>query len=137
MSLLKQKYKDGGILVFWAGWEGNYIANVVGNYPWFATMNIMQRNIPIPEGAFLKLCRNAFCGAVASSVSDLVSNGIRVVSKKKQTHSNADIGYVAAAKEVIDKDGLQGLLLRGLETKIYTNILQTSFFTVLWKYLQS
>merc|ERR1711972_941601 len=108
---------------------------VIGNYPWFFAMNFMQKTVPIPQGALMKLLRNALNGAVASSVSDVVSNGIRVIKTKKQTHSQADIGYAAAAKEIYDKDGVYGVLFRGLETRIYTNVLQGAFFTVLWKYL--
>mmetsp|Transcript_52327 Transcript_52327/g.167811 ORF Transcript_52327/g.167811 Transcript_52327/m.167811 type:complete len:307 (-) Transcript_52327:88-1008(-) len=135
MKILKDKVSKGGLYVLWAGWEGNYIANVVGNYPWFFAMNLLQKNIPVPTGALAKLVRSAFIGAVASSVSDVVSNSIRVVKTKKQTHSDASIGYIESAKEIISKDGLYGVLFRGLETRIYTNVLQGAFFTVLWKYL--
>merc|ERR1712039_553752 len=134
---LKDKIANGGIYVLWAGWEGNYIANVIGNYPWFFAMNFLQKNVPVPKGPLMKLIRSAFIGAVASSVSDVISNGIRVVKTKKQTHANASIGYAAAAKEIMDKDGVYGVLFRGLETRIYTNVLQGAFFTVLWKYLAS
>ena len=134
-KVLTEKVKKNGPLVLWAGWEGNYMANVIGNYPWFATMNVMQKMVPVPEGAFLKLVRSAFCGAVASSVSDVVSNSIRVIKTTKQTHANGDIGYAEAAKEILAKDGPTGLLFRGLETRIYTNVMQVAFFTVLWKYI--
>jgi hypothetical protein len=135
MAILKQKVKQGGPLVLWQGWEGNYIANVVGNYPWFATMNFLSKNIGVPQGDLAKLIRNASIGAASSSVSDLISNSIRVVKTKKQTHEKADISYAAAMKEVVDKDGLYGVLFRGLETRMLTNILQTAFFTVVWKAL--
>lgn len=133
--LLKEKVRQKGLLVLWAGWEGNYIANVMGNYPWFATMNMLQKWVPVPEGSLPKLIRSAILGAIASSVSDIVSNSVRVVKTKKQTHQDATIGYLGAAREVVEKDGVQGLLFRGLETRIYTNVLQGAFFTVLWKYL--
>lgn len=132
---LKAKVSKGGLLVLWAGWEGNYVANVVGNYPWFFAMNWLQKNVPVPKGALEKLVRSAFIGAVASSVSDVVSNSIRVVKTKKQTHTDASMGYIGATKEIIEKDGLYGVLFRGLETRIFTNVLQGAFFTVLWKYL--
>jgi hypothetical protein len=135
MQVLKDKIRNGGPLVLWQGWEGNYLANVVGNYPWFAVMNFLSQKIPVPKGNVAKLFRNAFLGAAASSVSDFISNSIRVVKTKKQTHGDANISYVRAAKEVIDKDGLPGLLFRGLETRILTNVLQGAFFTILWKYL--
>jgi|EP00927_Polykrikos_kofoidii_P066862 hypothetical protein len=135
--ILKEKVKARGLLVLWSGWEGNYIANVIGNYPWFFTMNWLQRNVPIPTGNLMKLIRSAFCGAMASSVSDVVSNSIRVVKTKKQTHDDAKTGYIKAMKEVMEKDGVYGVFFRGLETRIFTNVLQGAFFTVLWKYLSS
>mmetsp|Transcript_64949 Transcript_64949/g.120908 ORF Transcript_64949/g.120908 Transcript_64949/m.120908 type:complete len:318 (+) Transcript_64949:68-1021(+) len=134
-AMLKDKINNGGMLVLWSGWEGNYVANVVGNYPWFATMNFMSKNVPVPQGTLAKLIRSAFLGAIASSVSDIVSNSIRVVKTKKQTDADPAAGYMNAAKDIIDKDGLPGLLFRGLDTRVYTNVLQGAFFTVLWKYL--
>lgn len=132
-KILKDKVKSGGSLVLWQGWEGNYIANVVGNYPWFFVMNFLSKNVAVPTGNVQKLIRSAFIGACSSSVSDLVSNSVRVIKTKKQTHENASISYVNAAKEVMDKDGLYGVLFRGLETRILTNVLQGAFFTVMWK----
>jgi len=132
-TTLTDKLNKGGPLVLWAGWEGNYVANVVGNYPWFVAMNALSKNVPIPNGNIMKLVRSAVIGAIASSFSDVVSNSIRVVKTKKQTHADASTGYLKAAKEIIDKDGTYGLFLRGLETRIYTNVLQGAFFTVIWK----
>ena len=57
--MLKDKIQKGGPLVLWAGWEGNYMANVVGNYPWFATMNVLQKHIT------WRKCEDAKDGALA------------------------------------------------------------------------
>jgi len=135
LAILQEKINKGGFLVLWAGWQGNYMANVVGNYPFFSTMNVLQHRVPVPKGPLAKLIRSAFIGAVSSSVSDVVANSIRVVKTKKQTHTDANIGYIAAAQEVVNEDGVAGLMFRGLETRIFTNVLQGAFFTVLWKYL--
>ena len=35
------------------------------------------------------------------------------------------------------QDGIHGIFFRGLSTRVFTNILQSAFFTVLWKYLSS
>jgi len=134
-KLLLDKVKRGGIFVLWAGWEGNYAANVVGNYPFFVTMNLLSKRVPVPAGVFMQLVRFAFLGACSSSVSDLTSNSIRVVKTTKQTHPDPNMGYFGAAREVLAKDGITGLMFRGLETRIFTNILQGAFFTVLWKYI--
>ncbi|CAK0848682.1 unnamed protein product [Prorocentrum cordatum] len=113
-GLLKEKVSKSGVTVLWAGWEGNYIANVVGNYPWFFTMNFLQKSIAVPQGAIAKLVRSAFCGAVASSVSDVVSNGIRVVKTKKQTSEDGSVGYVQAAKLIVETDSARLCLSRRL-----------------------
>eukprot|EP00435_Cladocopium_sp_Y103_P055782 s1625_g18.t1 len=105
--MLKDKIQKGGPLVLWAGWEGNYMANVVGNYPWFATMNVLQKHIPVPAGNFQKLVRSAFIGAIASSISDVVANSIRVIKTKKQT-SSENCSYLSAAQQIIEKDAGNG-----------------------------
>jgi hypothetical protein len=132
-QILKDKIAKGGPLVLWNGWEGNYVANVVGNYPWFAVMNFLSANVPVPKDRVMKLVRSAFLGACSSSVSDFISNSIRVVKTKKQTAADADTSYMKAAMEVVEKDGVGGLFFRGLETRILTNVLQGAFFTILWK----
>jgi len=134
-TILTEKITTRGFLALWDGWEGNYLSNVVGNYPWFAVINMLQKHVSVPDGAFMKLVRSAFIGACASSVSDLVSNSIRVVKTKKQTHSDPNAGYIECTREIVSRDGVKGLLFRGLETRLYTNILQGAFFTVLWKWI--
>lgn len=131
-AVLMEKVKKGGPLVLWAGWEGNYISNVIGNYPWFATSNFLREKWPAPTGNVAKLVRNAVIGAIASSVSDIVSNSIRVVKTKKQT-SEENPSYVQVVNQILKDSGPYGLFFRGLETRIGTNVLQGAFFTVVWK----
>lgn len=134
-KLVKGKIEKSGPLVLWSGWEGNYISNVVGNYPWFATANLLQQKIAVPSGNAAKLVRSAVIGAIASSVSDVVSNSIRVVKTKKQTSTNEE-GYADCVSGILKKDGAYGLFFRGLETRVGTNVLQGAFFTVFWKLIQ-
>ena len=77
--------------------------------------------------------RRAFIGFVASVISDCVSNSLRVVKTYRQVNE-VRIGYWAAAQAVIAVDGLQGLLGRGLKTRILANGLQGLMFSVLWKF---
>jgi len=130
---LKDKVGKGGISVLWHGWEGNWAANIVGNYPWFATVNILSHNIRMPADRRLGLLRHASIGAVAATVSDLASNSLRVVKTKKQTNPDPNASYMKAVQEVLAESGLRGLFFRGLETRILVNILQGAVFTVLWK----
>eukprot|EP00411_Alexandrium_monilatum_P078192 CAMPEP_0175605996 /NCGR_PEP_ID=MMETSP0096-20121207/60492_1 /TAXON_ID=311494 /ORGANISM="Alexandrium monilatum, Strain CCMP3105" /LENGTH=74 /DNA_ID=CAMNT_0016910821 /DNA_START=10 /DNA_END=232 /DNA_ORIENTATION=- len=59
-----------------------------------------------------------------------MSNSIRVVKTAKQTCPDPRMGYLQAARNVVAQDGWRGLFLRGLETRILTNILQGAVFTV-------
>merc|ERR1712232_580794 len=136
-KLLQDKLKKGGIRVLWYGWEGNYLANVVGNYPFFVAYNMLSSYVPLLSGYWPGLGRLAFIGAVSATISDVASNSIRVVKTKKQTSEDPDLGYIAAARGVIATDGFFGFMFRGLDTRVFTNILQGAFFTVLWKGLFS
>lgn len=96
--------------------------------------------------------RQAFIGFAASVVSDTISNSLRVIKTYRQVHER-DVGYgepmspsrlrysnltltrviVEAAKEIIRKEGVSGLLGRGLPTRLLANGLQGLLFSVLWK----
>eukprot|EP00959_Pyramimonas_sp_CCMP1952_P302781 6335083-Pyramimonas_sp.AAC.1 len=134
-TMLKQKVAKGGIGVLYNGAGANFAANWVGNYPWFVTFNFLQTKVPQAEGK-MKLARNAAIGICSSAVSDTVSNSLRVIKTLKQTSGDANFGYVAAVKGVIEKDGLTGLFGRGLKTRLLTNICQSMVFSVFWKAIE-
>ncbi|CAM9203151.1 unnamed protein product, partial [Hapterophycus canaliculatus] len=84
-------------------------------------------------------------GLCSSCVSDCCSNSIRVVKTTKQTapvprdtniSTSEILSYPEALKQVVDEDGVSGLFLRGLQTRILVNALQGALFAVLWKYFQ-
>lgn len=136
LTKLRAKIKQGGPMVLWHGTIGAMTASFVGNYPWFTTYNLMNASIPEvkKEDSMVKyLGRSALIGFTATAVSDTISNSVRVVKTTTQT-STVPIGYMEAAKNVIAKDGVTGLLFRGLGTKLISNGFQGLFFTVLWKY---
>lgn len=114
--------RNRGVLSLWNGALGSASATFVGHYPWFMTYNTLQANIPLYDTRMKSLLRNAGIGFSASVISDILSNGIRVLKTTKQTHEK-QITYVQAAKEVMAKDGkgVIGLLTRGLHTRILTN----------------
>ena len=61
------------------------------------------------------------------------SNSLRVIKTTKQTSAEA-VTYPQVVRNIIAKDGLvNGLLIRGLGTKILANGLQGMMFTVLWR----
>lgn len=126
-----------GFTVLYQGGLANALASFVGSYPWFFTFNFAMAHLPAPPpGAlFYKLLRTAVAGVAASAVSDCVSNVIRVLKTTRQT-SPVTIGYREAAQQIVDKEGLAGLFGRGLGTRLLTNAIQASMFTVVWKYLE-
>merc|ERR1719199_62241 len=134
-NLLKEKVKVGGIGTLYSGCFANFAANWVGNYPWFATFNYLQANVPKQEGK-MKLVRNAMIGIISSAVSDCISNSLRVLKTIKQTNADANLSYGQAIKSVVDKDGWSGLFGRGLQTRLLTNILQSMVFSVAWKAIE-
>jgi len=135
LQLLKNKVKAGGPGVLYSGAAANFAANWVGNYPWFATFNYLQKNVPKMDGN-AGLARNAAIGATASIVSDCVSNSLRVIKTVKQTNADASLSYGDVVKQIIAKDGVKGLFGRGLQTRMLTNVMQSMVFSVFWKAIE-
>jgi hypothetical protein len=131
---LVKKVKVSGPGVLYHGALASFSANFVGHYPWFTVYNTLQEKIPKPSDKepLKKLSRNALIGFTASVVSDTCSNSIRVIKVYKQANTT-NVTYPQAVREVIAKDGLIGLMGRGLKTKILANGAQGICFSVLWK----
>jgi hypothetical protein len=117
-------------------------ATAVGHFPWFITYNFLNENIPTVENdMFLTLVRSASLGLVSSCVSDCTSNSLRVIKTTKQTaqlgtSGEKELSYQEIVSSIIEKDGLGGLFLRGLSTRLLTNAIQGAAFSVLWRYFQ-
>lgn len=133
--MLTQKIKANGPFVLYYGALGASAATFIGHYPWFATHNFLQANIPQQDELVWKLVRNACIGFCSSAVSDTVSNSLRVIKTTRQT-TQEKMSYSDAARGVIQKDGILGLFGRGLKTRIVANGLQGMLFTVIWKSLE-
>ena len=118
------------------GAMGASAATFAGHYPWFATYNFLDSVIPLPskDDTLKKLVRNATMGFCSSVVSDSTSNSLRVLKTYRQT-SEVKVSYPAAARAVIEKDGLMGLFGRGLKTRLMTNGVQGVTFSVAWKWM--
>lgn len=125
-------------------------ATAVGHFPWFLTYNFLNEKLPeisSSEDLLLSLARAAFLGLSASCVSDICSNSLRVVKTTKQTAKlgvqedseaeSKELSYPEIVSLIIEQDGIQGLLGRGLQTRLLTNAIQGSVFSVLWKYFQT
>lgn len=136
-ALIVRKVRKEGPTVLYQGALANTVAAFVGSFPWWFTFHLATRSLPTPppEALGLRLVRSAVAGVLASFVADVVSNSLRVLKVTRQTAA-VSIGYVEAARRIIDKDGALGLFTRGLRTRLVANGLQASVFAVVWKYLE-
>merc|ERR1711977_640507 len=122
LKLLIEKTKKHPTAL-WQGAVGAMSATWVGHYPWFFTNNQLREVLPQFDFAYGKYVRNAFIGFCSAAVSDTCSNSLRVLKTTVQT-STEPIGYLPAAKAIIEKEGYAGLFGRGLKTRILTNGVQ-------------
>jgi len=134
LSKLMSKFRTNGIPTFYQGALAASSATFVGHYPWFATNNFLEQQIPKTDEFFAKLARRALIGFCSSAVSDTCSNSIRVVKVYKQA-STEFVSYPDAVRAIIKSDGLVGLFGRGLKTKILANGFQGVMFSIIWKYI--
>ena len=76
-----------------------------------------------------------------------MSNSLRVIKTTKQTaglsvvdvdteNKKKELSYPEIVAMIIEKDGIAGLLGRGLQTRLLTNAIQGGVFSVLWRYFQ-
>jgi hypothetical protein len=94
--------------------------------------NTLNESLPKYDVMHQRLLRSAFIGFCSSFVSDCCSNSIRVIKTAKQT-STVPITYGEVVKGIVSKEGVMGLMGRGLGTKLITNGLQGILFSVLWR----
>ena len=136
-AILMEKVGEHGIGTLYAGCAATWLASFVGGYPWFATFNALDSRIPHapPNKVPLKLARSALLGVSATAVSDTIANSLRVLKTTRQT-SATQISYTEAARLVVSTDGWVGLFSRGLGTRLLTNMIQASLFTVVWKLME-
>merc|ERR1712194_569778 len=113
-QILKWKAKSSGVASLWAGATGGLAAQILSAYPWWATLNMMERSWPRPSSVRAEICYDGAIGICASVVADCCANPLRVLKTVCQTHQNPHIGYSEAARDIIEKVGLLSLFCRGL-----------------------
>lgn len=133
---LLTKVRNNGPQVLFHGSLAASTATFAGHYPWYTTYNYMNQfwppSDPTTTPLYQKVTRSAFIGFCASLVSDTVSNSFRVVKTTKQT-SDKSTTYPQVITNIIENDGISGLLGRGLQTRLLTNCIQGIMFSVLWR----
>lgn len=146
LDRLWNKVREVGPAPLYQGALASAAATAAGHFPWFLTYNALNANLPtVPsDDVLLSLARSAFLGLSASCVSDCVSNSLRVLKTTKQTaalskdgDSTKELSYGETLALIIETDGIAGLLGRGLQTRLLTNMIQGAVFSVLWKYFQT
>ena len=60
----------------------------------------------------------------------------RVIKINRQTNTQTQ-GYMELMREIVGKEGIVGLMTRGLSTKILANGIQGMVFTILFDYLKN
>jgi hypothetical protein len=132
-KILKYKYKMGGPSIFYHGSLGAFGATYMGYFPWFYTFNLLNEKLPeYRENELKRLSRSAAIGFTASVTSDCISNSMRVIKTSKQSY-HKPISYFDITNKIIEKDGIIGLMGRGLKTRLLSNALQGMMFAVLWR----
>ncbi|EXM15627.1 hypothetical protein FOTG_16025 [Fusarium oxysporum f. sp. vasinfectum 25433] len=127
-ALLTRRVNANSIGSLWWGAFATATATFVGHYPWFATTITEPPRYPLVWW----LLRLAFIGFCASVISDSITNPLRVVKTYRQVN-DTKVSYAEAARAVVIRDGVVGLLGRGLKTRILANGLQGIMFSILWK----
>lgn len=135
-SIIKHKIATHGVAGLYQGAVASSFATIAGHYPWFLTFNYLNRyihNFQYNDEPLKALSRNALIGFCSSFISDTISNSIRVVKTFKQTNPEK-ISYSDSIRVIVNNDGINGLLFRGLKTKIITNGFQGIVFSILYKF---
>ena len=134
LKLLGKKIKENGFISLYDGALANGLLNIIGHYPWFLVHNYLDTYLPMYNSSIiLRLMRNAFIGFASSCVSDIISNSIRVLKTSVQTGEGKK-GYKEIYEEIKKKEGIKGVFIRGLNTRLITNGIQGLMFNIIWKY---
>lgn len=162
-QMIREKIASEGPSVLYNGAIASVLATIVGHYPWFFTYNSLSDVLPTaqelhqmastdPDTLYamlgqvderlLSLLRGAIIGVAASSASDICSNSLRVLKTVRQTSVDSseegkNFSYISAAKEIVEAEGWNGLLGRGLQTRLLANAVQGALFSVLYKFFSA
>lgn len=131
--ILRDKVSRHGVGVMYYGSAASATATLAGHYPWYTTYNYLTTIIPdYKQNVIASLSRSAAIGFCASVLSDSISNSFRVIKTAKQS-SKKNESYSQVVRAIVQTDGVAGLLGRGLKTRLLTNAIQGTLFSVCWK----
>ena len=135
-EVVVRKVLERGPRALYHGAAASAGATMAGHFPWFSTYNAADAWLPEQQERLPRLCRSALMGFSASLVSDCVSNSARVVKTTRQTALHP-LSYPDTVRHIVARDGVLGLMGRGLQTRLLSNGLQGVVFSVVWKELQA
>ena len=137
LDILKNKIKINGISTLWNGCSASFTGTVIGHFPWFYTYNYLQLNAPYKDeqSNLIQFARSGSIGFLSSTASDIVSNSVKVVKIAKQTNEST-ASYSKVINDIIKKDNVSGLFLRGLKTKMLLNGIQGFVFVIIFDKLK-
>lgn len=135
LTALRGKVARHGPTALFHGAMASAAATFAGHWPWYSVFNTLNELVPKQTETLPKLARNAAIGFVATVTSDTVSNSLRVIKTYRQTHAEK-LSYAQCVRDIVAKDGITGLMFRGLRTRILANALQGVMFSVLWRMLE-
>jgi len=138
---LQLRTQHRGTADLWSGASASFVIIWVSSYPWWAVYNTVFEYWSEPSDATMKIVHNGVAGMLASMASDVTSNSLRVLKIMRAANTDADkgtldhVGYLADAKGVLARDGVPGLLFRGLPARMLTGMCQGAFFSIFWNLL--
>jgi hypothetical protein len=135
---LMQQIGKGRWGVLYEGVTASVVATVSSHYPWFFTYNTLDKHMQKVLEPHSLVVRSALIGFIASVVSDVVSNFVRIMKTMKQSmavQTDSHITYISIVRMIFEEDGMHGIFGRGLVTRIVANGIQSIMFTMIWNYL--
>lgn len=118
---------------FWILYRGAVITMITTSfthYPFFLVYNFLESRIGEKDIIMWNLLRSAVIGFASSTVSDCVSNPLRVLKTFKQSSSET-LTYREAIESLLSDDKKLALFSRGLLSRIIINGFQAMIFTLL------
>ena len=132
VNVMKQKIKKNGMKVLYNGSTAYFLSNFIGNASWFYTLDFLNSKFYKCYHKKDDTKKNMIIGFGCSTISDLLTNPIRILKTYKQSNKE-NITYLQALKEIKESKGLVNFYFRGLGTKLILNGLNSGLFLVLWK----
>ena len=112
LSIVKNKVKNQGISVLYYGGLAWSVTNFVGYIGWFYTYSLMEKYNKIHQ--FNPNIYSIAEGFVCTSISDIITNPIRVLKTYRQTYPS-NITYYQSYNKIVNEFGISNLILRGLK----------------------